>query len=165
MWRSTLAQTASNNATALLVNAFDLASEEGRTEFFAAHDAISEHIFARLDAVAATDDAKFEERAEKPASGGSKSYSKKTGGGKGGSGKVTLEGALSLELNSGAFKGATMGDVLALDAATCDEQYGYGDGERNGRDYIGWLATDRNRNDFTRARAAVIAEAEGIEVE
>ena len=55
-----------------------------------------------------------------------------------------------------------MGDVLGFSADDCDDDYGYGDGERDGRDYIKWLASDSNKNEFVQRRARIIADEEGI---
>jgi hypothetical protein len=105
-----------------------------------------------------------------PASKGSSNRSGKTGGGykpkggsKGGSRSLTLDDALTLELNFGAFQGETLGDVLSFDAKQCDADFDYGDGERDGSDYMSWLASDKNKNDFVRARAQLIANDAGLD--
>jgi hypothetical protein len=92
----------------------------------------------------------------------SKTGGSKRGGSKGGS-SITLDDALDMELNYGAFEGEKLGDVLKLTSGECDEDYSYGDGERDGRDYVSWLASDKNQNEFVQRRARVIADEEGID--
>lgn len=96
---------------------------------------------------------------EKPARKSSGSSSKSsTSKGKGSSKRaITAEDAATLELNSGPFKGLTMGEVMDLDEEAAEE-YEYDKG--TGADYIGWLATSRNPNDFTRARAKALVAAD-----
>lgn len=69
-----------------------------------------------------------------------------------------VETALATELKYGAFKGLTLGQVLGLSPKECAE-YGYGDGNRTGRDYIAWLASPQQENKFLQKRARVIIEA------
>src|SRR3989304_3060222 len=90
---------------------------------------------------------------------------RKTGGKKGGGGKVTLEDALKMELKGGAFDGVSLGDLIEIDADRADADHGYGDGERDGRDYIAWLAYGSYENDYVKRRAVLVAEDAGIEPE
>lgn len=169
IWRSSLKQTASNNAATIVAAEVGagLLQEDVDERF---HQLVAD-IFEELEAAAKQDDEAYEGKgdSEKPArkssSKSSSSRSKKTGGGSRSksSGKVTLEDALSMELSYGAFEGETLEAVLGFDADTCDSDYGYGDGERDGRDYIAWLASDKNKNDFTRRRAQLIAAEEDID--
>jgi hypothetical protein len=172
------AQTAANSA-AVLVSAFadSFDSFESAVE---AYNELREATFEDLAAVVDADNEVFAaaEKGErsngsssrrsngKASSSSSKSRSRKTSGGssrKGGKSSITLDDALSLELNFGAFEGETLETVLGLDADTADDEYGYGDGERDGRDYIAWLASDKNKNEFVQRRARIIADEEGIE--
>lgn len=105
--------------------------------------------------------------AAKSSGGGGGGYKKKSygkGGGGGGRGSVTLKTALDTELTWGAFEGATLAELLDIDADKADSDYGYGDGERDGRDYLAWLASDSNNNEYMRSRALLVAEDNGIEV-
>lgn len=164
-----VAQTAAN-AAATLVSAF-VDTFGTFEEAVQAFNTLRDDMFEDLAKVVDADNALFAsvENQTDSVSSVSSVRSFKTGGGKSASnGKVSLDDAMSLQLNFGAFgnregTGLTLGQVLALSADEADK-YGYGDGERDGRDYITWLAGDRNKNRFVQARAAVIAAAEGLEV-
>lgn len=69
-----------------------------------------------------------------------------------------LHAALDTTLKYGAFKGLTLGQVFQLPASKAAE-YGYGDGQKSGRDYIAWLAGPRQENKFLQKQARVIIEA------
>ncbi len=69
-----------------------------------------------------------------------------------------LDAALSVQLNYGAFKGLTLGEVLKMSPQQAAE-YGYGDGNKSGRDYIRWLAAPHQENKFLQRRARTIIEA------
>lgn len=164
------AQTAAN-AAAVLVSAF---ADKFRdlSEAVEAYHELRTDIFEDLSKVVEADNEVFAaaEASETPkprSGGGSKTRERKTGGGGkrkggGGGGSISLDDALNMELNFGAFEGETLGDVLKFSAEECDDDYGYGDGERDGEDYIAWLASDRNKNDFVQRRARIIADAEGL---
>jgi hypothetical protein len=169
--KTTAAQTAANVAgqvTSALVAQGSLDNGADAAAEAVVH--IFNELFAVMGPVVDADNALFAEvEAATPApapkaSGGSKGSSsrgRKTGGGKGGD--ITLEDALNLELTGrGVFAGETLRDVLSLSTEQCDSDYGYGDGEKDGRDYIAYLATERNKNGYTRERARIIADAEGI---
>ena len=64
---------------------------------------------------------------------------------------------------SGAFEGETLGHVVEITTEDADSDYGYGDGERNGKDYVAWLSSGRNKNISTRTAALLVAEHLGIE--
>jgi hypothetical protein len=178
MWRSTAAQTANNDAAAVVGRAIqagqlDVSKKGGVDKALELFDAIRDHVMENLEEFLSTDDENYAESEDRgpgkkrgKASGRKGKRSSKTGGGKGkGSKKFTLEDALELELNFGAFEGETLETVLNTSAEDADENYSYGDGERDGRDYIAWLASDSNRNKFVRGAAKVIAEEEEIELE
>jgi hypothetical protein len=178
MWRSTAAQTANNDAAAVVGRAIqagqlDVSKKAGRTAALELFDEVRDHVMENLEGFLSTDDENYAESEDRgpgkkrgKASGRKGKRSSKTGGGKGkGSKKFTLEDALELELNFGAFEGETLETVLNTSAEDADENYSYGDGERDGRDYIAWLASDSNRNKFVRGAAKVIAEDEGIELD
>lgn len=163
------AQTAAN-AAAVVVAAF--AGQFGSfKEAVEAYDDLRADIFGDLEQVVDADNTKFAAEADGSTSTkaprekkdrSSKTGGSKRGGSKGGS-SIDLESSLSMELNYGAFEGEKLGDVLKLTADECDEDYSYGDGERDGRDYISWLASDKNQNEFVQRRARVIADEEGID--
>ncbi|MES2156008.1 MAG: hypothetical protein V4510_12820 [bacterium] len=165
--KTTAAQTAGNvagnvAAAALTAGKLDV---DSAAEFVVD---VFEALFTKLAPIVDADNANFlAQEGAAPASktaksGGERSYSKTRSSKTRGNSSVSLDDALGMELNFGAFGGETMGNVLALSADDADEQYGYGDGERSGRDYITWLATDKNKNDYVRTRARVIADSEGI---
>jgi hypothetical protein len=128
--------------------------------------ALVNDIFEDLEKQAIVDDKAYEDKADAaPAKG--KGRAAKTGGGNRGrsggkSSTITVEDAMSLVMNSGVFEGETLEDISGFTAEYADENYGYGDGERSGLDYISWLASEKNKNDFTRARAEVVAKDLGI---
>lgn len=155
IWRSTLAKAALDVAAVREAQGVDF--ETARDE-----------AFAYLEEKAQADDAQYEgEQAEKPARSSSSSRSSKTssrkGGGRKGGSSISLDDALGMEMNSGAFEGATLGEIVELSAEQADADYNYGDGERDGKDYIAWLSSERNPNDFTRRRAVVVAAEYDIE--
>lgn len=171
-----VAQTAANVAGGIvgsfveMFGSFDEAVE--------AFDTLRADLFKELAAVVDADNAKFAAEDGKGASNGSSKASARSsktassggskprsGGSKGGGGGSTLgiDDSLSMQLTWGAFEGETLAHVLALDAQQCDEDYNYGEGERNGRDYIAWLASDSNKIEFVQRRARVIADAEGLD--
>ena len=173
------AQTAAN-ASAVVVAAF----ADSFKNFDAAVEAFNDlrtQVFEDLAAIVDADNEKFAE-ADGGSSNGSRSKSSnrsskgtssrggktsrsnggsKRGGSKGGS--ISLDDALGMELNFGAFEGETLGDVLKLTADEAEDDYGYGDGERDGTDYISWLASDKNQNEYVQRRARIIADEEGID--
>lgn len=161
------AQTAAN-ASAVVVAAF----ADSFKNFDAAVEAFNDlrqQVFEDLAAIVDADNEKFAAAdsgtTAKPKRERSSSSSRKTGGGKSYGNKksgISLDDALTMTLNFGAFEGETLGDVLGLSADECDDDYGYGDGERDGRDYIKWLASDSNKNEFVQRRARIIADEEGI---
>jgi hypothetical protein len=160
IWRSTLAQTA-----------VTVAAE--RAESDEDFERIRDEVFAYLESKAVEDDAAYEAtKSEKPersssSSKGSSKRSGKTGGGKKGKGDGHFHGdlddALKMELKFGAFEGVSLGELLEIDVDEAEADYDYGDGERDGRDYIRWLASDRNKGEYSREAAALVAEANGIE--
>lgn len=168
--KTTVAQTAANasaTVTAALVTAGVIDSRSATTDFF---EKLQESVFATLEKVVEGDNAMFKAEdggGSRSSSGGNKSKSsggrKSSGGGKKSGFPGSLRDALKLELNSGAFEGTTLGDVLGLSEEDADADYAYGDGEKSGRDYIAWLATERNKNEYTRGAAQLIAEDNDIE--
>lgn len=167
-WRAPLAQTAVNDATQLVAAMITDGAINGTDEETVLNtlDVIADHIFDRLDAVKAKDDEAYE--ADKDSKPEKSNRSNKTGGGSnkrssGGSSKLTMGDALGMELNFGAFKGVSLQELVALTAAECDEDYGYGDGEKDGKDYLRWLAGPGTKSDFVRNRARLIADDLGIE--
>ena len=159
IWRSTLAQTAAQVAAQRCAADSDLDFDEVRDE-----------LFAWLDEKAKADDAAYETAVGSSDTGTTAKRASKTGGGskggkKGGFKAPTLKSALEMDLSFGAFEGVTLGELLEIDAETADRDYEYGDGERNGRDYLKWLASERNPNEYARARARLVADANDIEYE
>lgn len=169
------AQTAAN-AAAQLVSAF-AGSFDAFGDAVEAYNELREDIFKDLAKTVDADNEMFAE-AEK-GGGGSRSSSrrertskregktgsrgrKSSGGGKS---SISLDDALNMELNFGAFEGVTLGELLDKDAEECDEEFAYGDGERDGTDYLAWLASDKNKNEFVQRRARIIADEEGIDYE
>lgn len=97
--------------------------------------------------------------ASKPRSGGS-NYWKGGGQGRsfgGGGGKsLTPQSARETTLNFGAFKGLTLGEVFDMSAADA-AGYGYGDGNKTGKQYVTWLSKNED-NKFMQDRAKVLIE-------
>lgn len=161
IWRSQLAQTAVTVAAAREASSEDVDFNTVRDE-----------VFAYLEEKAKEDDAAFDKQSSDKAESKSSTRSSTGGGGKAkgkgrrssGGSSVTLEDALKMDLSFGAFEGVTLAELLDIDAAEADRDYEYGDGERNGRDYLSWLASERNPNEFARKRALLVAEENGIEV-
>jgi len=158
--KTTAAQTASN--TAGVITAANIAATDGMTASAAAKYAVTvfEALFEVLSPVVDADNKLFAEQEEAaPApksSGGSKTKSSGGSGRSGGGKKFTLDEALELELNSGKFKGQTLGDVYNMDADEAAE-YGHREGEA-GKSYVKWLTTEKNPNSYTRdAALALIA--------
>jgi hypothetical protein len=128
-------------------------------------------LFEELAAIVDADNEAFaaqggSDRPARKSSGGSAKRTGKTGGrshGGGGKSSITLDDARTIELNFGAFKGVTLEDLLDITVDEADEEYGYGDGERSGKDYIAWLASDSNKNKFIQQRARLVADDAGIE--
>jgi hypothetical protein len=170
------AQTAAN-ASAVVVAAF----ADSFKNFDAAIEAFNDlrkQVFDDLAGIVDADNAAFAAEDSGSSNGSSKSSNRSSkgtssrgskthtnGGGKSrGSkgGTISLDDALGMELNFGAFEGETLGDVLKLNSDECDSDYSYGDGEREGTDYISWLASDKNQNEYVQRRARIIADDEGI---
>ena len=177
--KTTAAQTSANVAgvvTSALI-------AKGLVDLESAGDAVTgvfEALFERLGPVVDADNQKF--AAEDNGGGGGKYAAKssgssstprssKTGGGSkykgksGGSGKISDASARTLELSWGSFEGVELGTLLSISAEDAEKDFGYGDGERSGTDYLTWLASDGNKNEFVQSRARVILDAEGIEYE
>jgi hypothetical protein len=163
IWRNSLGQTASNVAATVV--AAELSAGLKLDEVTDRFHALRDETFEYLDALAKTDDEQYESTPAKKSS--SKSTTKSRGGskskGRSGGGSITLKDALSMEMNSGVFEGETLEDILEIDTDRADDDYGYGDGERDGKDYIRWLAGPTNKNDYTRRRAQLVADDAGIE--
>jgi hypothetical protein len=107
---------------------------------------LRDELFADLKAIA---DA---EPKQESSSGGGRSnsrYSKTSDADK-------LKDALSTAMRSGPFQGETMGAIFGFDQEQA-ESFKYTKG--TGRDYIAFLATERNPNEYTRRRAAAIVDA------
>jgi hypothetical protein len=162
------AQTAAN-AAAVVVSAYT-DSFGNFDEAVKAFHTLRGEIFSDLSLVVDADNKVFEEaEASSPAPKSSGSRERKTGGksrAKNSSGswfKGDLGDAKELKLKFGAFEGESLEAVLGFDADTCDEEYGYGDGNRDGRDYIKWLASDKNENIGLQVAARLIADEEGID--
>lgn len=167
------AQTAAN-ASAVVVAAF-ADSFKSFDDAVEAYNALRSDIFDELAAIVDADNEKFAandsgaksngaSRSSNGRAKGGSSRGSKTSKGKSSKGSsISLEDALGMTLNYGAFEGETLETVLGLSVDECEDDYGYGDGERDGRDYIGWMASDKNQNDFTQRRARVIADEEGID--
>jgi hypothetical protein len=164
------AQTAANAAATIVAAYSD--NFKSFSEVVEAYNDLRAELFSDLAEVVDADNKMFRDndsggaaKSERKSSSSSSRAKKTSGGGRkgGSSSKVTLDDALDLVLNFGAFEGEKLGDILGYDAETCDEDYAYGDGERDGKDYISWLASDRNKNEYVQRRARLIADDEGIE--
>jgi hypothetical protein len=158
--KTTAAQTAANVAGA--VTAANIAATDGMTASAASKyvNTIFEGLFELLAPVVDADNEVFaaQDEAAPAAKAASSGGKRSTGGAKtSGTGKkFTLEEAMELELNSGKFKGQTLGDVYAMDEDEAAE-YGHREGEP-GKSYVKWLTTEKNPNSYTRdAAKAIIA--------
>ncbi len=167
---TTVAQTAANAAsvvTAALITAKVITDQDDASAYLSE---TQEALFDTLSAVVKSDNEMFKAedtgKSTKPAGQHKRSTGGRSGGRKssGGGFPGSLKDALALELNSGAFEGVTIAKVLDLSAEEADDDYAYGDGDKSGADYIAWLASDMNKNTYTRAAAALVAEDADIEV-
>lgn len=177
--KTTAAQTAANSAAVVTAAAIQKGTidngGEAAAEFaVVVFDALFDRLAPVVDAdneVFAAVDAEQAPAAPRASSGTStKSRSSKTGGNKGrssGGGKssVTLGDALNTVLNFGAFEGETLAHLLDIGADEAHEDYGYRDGDADGRDYLAWLAGAKQKNDFIQRRARLVADDAGIEYE
>lgn len=119
-------------------------------------NAISEEIFAQLQEVADADNEKLREEEKSSGGGGSrKGGTRKGGGRKGGGGSVESDG--SMEMTWGAFEGESIADIYEMDAETCSD-FGYGDGDKNGRQYVTWLSKNKD-NEYVAKRAKAFLDA------
>jgi hypothetical protein len=91
----------------------------------------------------------------------SRTESKSTSSSRGGS-DISLTAAQDLELNSGPFKGVTLGEVYDMNETEAAE-YDYKRGA--GSDYVKWLSGSRNPNDFTRKFAKALLAGVGDDEE
>lgn len=143
--KANLKQTAVNAATSL-VAAYASAGlvsgvEQARAEFDAEVDRVFTALVAEYDEAA---------DAPRPRSGGG-------GGGRssgGGGSSITVETARDTVLNYGKFAGVKLGVVFDMDGDATSE-YGYGEGDKTGRDYVKWLAGNKE-NQFLQRRAKVL---------
>lgn len=142
--KANLMQTAVNAAASFvgaLVGAGLIGDKaEAKSEF----DAFRDDVFKTLEA----------QPSDAPSGGGG--YKKSSGGGGGGGSTLTVESALDTVINNGKFAGETVRKVLGLSASEAAE-YGYGEGDKSGRDYIKWLSTNE-KNPFMARRAALVLE-------
>lgn len=87
----------------------------------------------------------------------------KTGGRKS-SKDISLDDAEAMVLNFGAFEGVSLGDLVDIDVDEAERDFHYGDGERDGADYLaGYLAGPKNHNKHVRDRARIVADDRGLE--
>lgn len=128
--------------------------EEVQARFNQLRGPLFEELAAQVDA----DNALFAANDSGSSKGGG---SKRSSGGKGsaGGGEPTLDEAKDMVLNFGAFKTVTLGEVLGLTAEQAAD-YGYGEGDKDGRAYITWLANNKDpKAGFAAKRAKVIIDA------
>jgi len=163
-----VAQTAAN-VSATIVSAF-VDKFDTFDDAVEAFNELRKATFADLAAVVQADNEKFAaaengsagNKASTPAARASKTGGSRAAGKSATRSKVTLDEAATMELKFGAFMGETLDHVLDLNAAECDADYSYGDGERDGKDYIVWLAGDRNENAYVQLRARLVLDNAGI---
>lgn len=85
-------------------------------------------------------------------------------GGKKRDGDISLKDAENMVLNFGAFEGVALGDLVDIDVDEAEADFHYGDGERDGADYLaGYLAGPKNHNKHVRDRARIVADDRGLE--
>lgn len=164
IWRSSLGQSAVKNAGIVVSAELAAGLIDGTEEADERFIAVRDREYAYLEELAKADDAAYEAVADAPKSerpSGRTGSSKPAGRGGSKTKKFSLEEAEELEMNSGAFKGAKLGDVVTLDKDTAYQSYGYTNG--SGEDFIAWLSSTENRNGFTRAAAEVIRADRGIQ--
>lgn len=161
--KTTAAQTAANVAggvaSALIaagkVTTVAKAAEAVTTVFDELFDKLGPVVEGDNEVFAAAE-AEAEKAAPKKAASKSSGSKSKSSGSKGGGKTFTKDEALELELNSGKFKGVTIGEVLEMDEDEAAE-HNHREGEA-GRTYVEWLATDANPNTFTRNAAVAALE-------
>lgn len=165
--KTTAAQTSANVAGSV-VTALIEKGEVDLEDSIGTLEAVFDSVFARIAPVVDSDNALFAETEaadpaparERKTSGGSRSSSSSSGKPQF---KGTLKDAYKMAFKGGAFEGVTLKQLLDIDADTADSEYDYGDGERGGREYIAWAASDKNDWDYTRVAARLVADAEGID--
>lgn len=111
-------------------------------------------ILARLDEVKAT---VFNDLVEVYASEPQASSAPKKswgGGGGGGGGSISAEDAASTVIKHGKFDGITLGTLLDMSGEEC-ASYGYGEGDKTGKQYVEWLSRN-DKNPFMQRRAKVL---------
>jgi hypothetical protein len=147
------AQTATNAAatvTAAMVSAGVIgAGDSAVAEKFSA---VRAEALEFLDNIAASSPAPAQQQQR----GGGQ---RRQGGGQGSS--ITLEASLAMDLTGGKFKGKTLGELLKMSAQEAFDTYGYQDRDgnpRSGRDYVDYLASELNPNEFSRRRAIKVIE-------
>lgn len=170
IWRSSLRQTAANDASGIVVAELAAGILTSQEEVDVRFSELVETIFADLDEVAKGDDAAYE---DKPAAKGkpeakgksnARSSKGRSGGRKGGS-SITLEDARDMKLSFGAFEGVSLADLAEIEVEEAESDYQYGDGERDGRDYLSWLAGSSQKNEFVQRRAILVCDDLGIDYE
>jgi len=163
-------QQLTTSATQTAVNAAALVASVQGVEFFdeifeKAQSALLEAVEADNATLAREREAEAASPAPAKSSGGSRG--RKTSGRAGKTnGRVknySLAEAEAFVLNKGAFEGVTLGELADMDVATAEDDYGYGNGERSGADYISWLISDDYSYEPVKAPARVVAADRGIE--
>ena len=95
----------------------------------------------------------------KRSSGGGRPGGTSGGGNKQGGGKqFTADEARAIDLIFGKFKGVTLGDLENMTGSDCAD-YGYGDGEKTGVQYLKYLANnDDPKGSFIKKAATAILD-------
>lgn len=140
-----LMQTSVNAATTLVSAYVQAGFVSSIDEAKAAFEAERASIFAILS--------------EQPGEPVSAPTTRVSGGPTKGRGKqFTAEEARGIALNFGKFKGVTLGELENLTGAECAE-YGYGDGEKTGLQYLKYLANnDDPKADYMRRASTAVLD-------
>lgn len=165
--KTTVAQTAANNAGNIVAALATAGIVKTAAAAQKAFDELYGGFYGPLAEVVDADNEMFAEQEKADAkSGGGRSSSRSGGsrkGGSGGSAAPSLQDSLDMVLNFGAFKTLTLSEVLDLDAEGAQE-YGYGEGDKTGRQYVEWLAKNTDpKAKYAATRAAVIVESQRAE--
>lgn len=143
-----IAQSAQKNAAEIVAAEVAAGFHSATSDVDARFAVVADRFFSALKEQADSDNEKLAERQ-------TKAPARKSGGGSGGGGQSANSAdnvdAASLALKGGRFDGMTIEQVFEAPEGT----NGY---EKKGSEYVNWLASDNNKNTYTRKVAARFLE-------
>lgn len=155
--KTTVAQTSANAAASIVTGLATVGVVKTVAAAQKAFDELYQGFFTPLAEVVDADNEMFAEQEKADAkSGGSKGGAKRSGKSGGGSANISLDDALGMALNFGAFKTLTLQEVLDLSEEDAAE-YEY---SKSGREYLEWLSKNTDpKAAYAAARAKVVVES------